>query len=186
MRPFQGTLEEASISGVSFLDLSMFKDLTHESSVVSFAPLLKSTFLLSTIGPSSAHPCGAHEAWMRSYIFTCRKHSTNIAWFESFKQEVLKRLLDAGIDHAIVCSIDRTTQCTYKIGLPSVNPCSFDRDSAWIRFPYHPLWSRAVNSALRTLSEHNTDFIRTTLQRAQIKAAWQLTMPALGAVVQKL
>ena len=182
--PFVGTLEEASHVGVDFLDLNLFKN----NSKISIAPILKPTSLASVLSVFSAHPSGVHGAWMKCYVRTMHRHSTSLAWFRSFKAEVLRRLLCAGIDRAIVRNISISTNCTYSI-TPPVSLLNTQRHNdcvTWIRLPFHPMWSGAISKALTDFSSRHSDVLRSRIGTHCIKAAWHLTMPALGTVVQKI
>ena len=186
MAPYQGLLEEASHVGVDFLDLFIYKDKSTEASgKMAYSPMLKKTSLQSTLSLFSAHPVGIHGAWMKSYVLNLLKHSSNLAWFRAFKEEVLCRLIKSGVDRSIVNFIDQSTQCTYPT--PGFHRQVSSRPSSmWIRFPYHPVWSGAVNRCMDVFSAKHSYFINDVLGKDSLKAAWQLSSPALGAIVQRL
>ena len=185
--PFRGLLEETSHVGVDFLDLFIFKDRTTSlSGRIAISPSLKATSLLSTLSIHSAHACTVHEAWMKAYVLRLRRHSTSLAWFRSFKSEVLCRLRASGVDHAIVDFIDESTVCTFYTDpyLLTFARSSRSRD-IWIRLPYHPIWHRAVDSAFASLSKQFSHVLSDIVEDARIRPAWQMTMSALGRCLQK-
>ena len=192
IRPFVGTVEEVSHVGITFLDLNLLKD--HHWSVtgkLTFTPYLKPTALLSTLSVMSAHPVGIHEAWMRAYVLRLRDHSSSLVWFRTYKQEVLSRMRGAGIDHAIVAMVERSTEFTEKVGLPVSlfhDRCLARRErSVWIKMPFHPAWVSQFNRCLHIFSVEWQDVIRAQVggDVASLRAAWQLRMPSLSSVIRR-
>ena len=193
MRPFTGSVEELGVYGVDFLDLTIRKDDAWRSSLrVSITPFLKPTSLTQALNSSSAHSASIHSAWMTSYIMRLRRHSTSLAWFRTSKAEVLKRLRAAGINHSVVQEVDNFTAYTWPQGLPRdifrlKSPSQVKH--VWIVLPFHPVWSRDINSCLARMSKSQSLslIIKSFLGNdvGEFRAAWKYSMPSLSTVVRR-
>ena len=192
--PYKGTLEEASHVGVTFLDVNLVKDERwRRTGVVSFNPFLKPTGLHQVLSTRSMHSSSTHGAWMKAYILRLRKHSSCLTWFRTMKEHVLYRLRRGGIDQAIVASIDRASNFTFPIQIPSVLKCPVVSErrsrSIWVKLPYHPAWAACVNSSLREFSRNSEylDILQGFIdpRSTGVRAAWLLDMPSLSSVVRK-
>ena len=184
------------MNGTDFLDLSLAKDCFYErSGNLTIKPFLKDTSLLQVLNVRSAHNSSIHANWMHAYILRLRRHTNSVVWFRTFKSEMLKRLINAGTDHAIVAGLDRSTCFTFPLNLNSSWIPVLDRSikhkskCIWISLPYHPIWAGAINSALRCVSEHHElreitrQFIDSDV--SEFRAAWRLSMPSLNRVMRR-
>ena len=195
MKPFIGTVEEISVGGVDFLDVSLSKDdVFKHTGRITVTPFLKSTALLQALNMRSSHCASVHSSWMIAYMMRLRRHSTNIVWFRAIKDEVLSRMRAAGIDHAIVKEVDRASSYTWPLSIPDswIRPMTkpFKQKSVWVSLPYHPVCSKAFNTSLNELScnSHWKSIIHQFLgdDLGGFKAAWRLSMPSLSQVVKRL
>ena len=109
------------------------------------------------------------------------------------KEQAITRLRKAGIDRAIVAEVDKTTNFTYPVDIPSslltAGSAALAGAYLWVRFPYHPCWSTEINKGLRAVSidHRRLDILQRFVDHRIIgvRAAWQLRMPSLQSVVRK-
>ena len=168
------------------MDLCVLKDVSQQRCLINFAPVLKPTALMSSISIFSGHPTGVHVGWMRSYVFNVYGHATQRAWADSFKVEILNRLIASGVDRSIVDEIDRTTQCTFKVDLPVSRSLKRLDKHTWLRFPYHSVWSGCINDAFRSFSRLHREYISRVMGSDGLRAAWALESSALLNIVRKI
>lgn len=191
--PYKGKLEEASHIGITFLDVNIVKDESwRRTGVISFFPYLKPTCLRQALSLRSMHNPSTHGAWMKAFLQRIRKHSSCLTWYRTTKNHVLFRLRKAGIDQAIVTSIDKSSTFTFPVDLPScLCPvrCTRPTSSLWLRLPFHPIWFSHINRSLGQFCndpEHRqllAQFVDSNVM--SIKAAWMLRMPTLANIVRK-
>ena len=194
IHPYVGTLEEASHVGITFLDLNIVKDdRWQQTGKLTICPFLKPTALKQVLSMRSVHNPSTHLSWMKAYMFRLFKHSSSLTWFRTTKQIVLEKLREAGIDHATLIVLDKTTRFTFPV---PISCSSGDSNSGikghsrrfWIRMPFHPVWSSRVCRSLNELSSHAE--VQEVLSSSNLGinsfgAAWCLTMPSLAGIVRK-
>lgn len=182
--PYTGVVEEVSTVAVDFLGASIFIDQAHRR--IRWSPPLKSTALRSILTLNSAHPSRIHESWMRAYFHRLMRRSSNPEIYRSYQDEVLKRLVEAGIDHSLLAHLRAITSCTYPVPI-SGRPCSSvvknDR-TFWCVVPCHPIWFKALSAAARRFS------LRLRVQPSpsigqRVSCAWDLDSPVLSTAISR-
>ena len=182
--PYTGEIEEASPSGVDFLDVRLFHDVATRK--ISFSPLLKATALTSVLSLHSAHPLSVHGAWLKAYLYRIRKRSSSLEWYLSFKAEVLRRLDSYGLDRTILAALDKETVFTFPVQMPAID-CRRPRTSVFrIVIPFHPVWQRDILKVCADMSQDLKALQAPGLvDLNKLSISWQLKSPALGSVILK-
>ena len=181
--PYTGEVEEASLAGVQFLDMNIHYDMKHLQ--VHWSPNLKPVALKSVLSIHSAHPVGVHSAWLKAYFFRVFRRCSSVAWFQSFKDEIMTRLAKAGVDHAMLSVLDRQTVFTYPVPVKVPRQIVKPHKSLWITIPFHPVWHRAFNTSCREMSQNLSQLTVSGLDELDFRIAWSLSSPVLSSIIAK-
>ena len=166
----------------------MWKDSTFSRTKrLSVAPLMKPSALRQPLSVMSGHPAAIHFAWLQAYLQRLRRHSSQLSWYESSRQVVIERLLEAGVDRIIVDHVYESSHACFPVVLPVLwLPDRFrNRDKyVWLPLPYHPIWTNRINASLAALNFKCSVSIQSNFGVAGFKAAWKLTSPTLSSLVR--
>ena len=184
-------VEEVGLNGVTFLDLEVRKDeIWNLDGRVSICPYLKEASLKSVLLHSSSHPDCVHGAWTLAYVRRMFRHCSSLTGGRLFKQEVLRRMREAGIDQSLLDHIDSRSQFTFKcvVSRDYTTPVVPKRSQFWIPLPFHPVYVKAIKASLGKLSslESFKELTRFCFGKATgFGVAWKLHAEPLASIVRK-
>ena len=182
--PYTGEVEEASPGGVSYLDLNIHVDQKYHT--VLYSPNVKPTALSSVLSIYSAHPSSVHGAWLKAYLLRLRKNSASIEWFHSFKDEIMRRLADNGVDRTVLSTLDRESQFTYPVPIRALRVRKPSLHAFRVVLPYHPMWYKSFGQTCADLSRMIRNLNEPGIESFQnVRIAWSLQSPCLANIVLK-
>ena len=181
--PYTGKVEEASTTCITFLDVQLFIDL--KAGIINYCPHLKPTALRSVLSIYSGHPSHVHGAWLKAYMLRIRKRASSVEWYVSFKDFILQKLCEAGVDRTLLAELDEQCKFTYPVPITSSGTLKKQRKSSfWLVLPFHPVWHKDLNRDVARLSrlfeQHNIPGISK-----HIGVSWSLRSPSLASSVIK-
>ena len=176
------TSEAEHVESIHYLDIQVSID--KDEGLFRVTPAYKPNGLKRILCSTSSHVETIHRAWplmmLRHVKFKCLNNVVG-----DHHEVLLIRFAEAGMSEGLLCWLRES------INTRARKLLSRERDkgiSAWCTLPFHPLWQKALKSAMKKFNKSHRHFLamaHASWGHLEVRSSWTNFLPNVASLIHR-